>query len=65
MEDTPDDLVFDMLTAAAWPEQAIGRPILGTREGVAALDREAIDSYLHKHYRAPAMVVAAAGAVET
>ncbi len=63
VEDTPDDLVFDMLTAAAWPEQAIGRPILGTREGVAALDREAIDSYLHKHYRAPAMVVAAAGAL--
>ena len=63
VEDTPDDLVFDMLTAAAWPEQAIGRPILGTREGVAALDREAIDSYLHKHYCAPAMVVAAAGAL--
>ena len=64
VEDTPDDLIFDLLTAAAWPEQAIGRPILGTREGVAGLDREAIDGYLHKHYRAPAMVVAAAGALE-
>ena len=64
VEDTPDDLVFDMLTAAAWPEQAIGRPILGTREGVARLDRAAIDGYLHKHYRAPAMVVAAAGALK-
>ena len=39
VEDTPDDLVFDLLTAAAWPDQPIGRPILGTREGVAAFDR--------------------------
>jgi len=39
VEDTPDDLVFDLFTAAAWPEQPIGRPILGTREGVAGFDR--------------------------
>src|ERR1700740_590795 len=32
VEDTPDDLIFDLLTAAAWPDQPIGRPILGTRE---------------------------------
>ena len=37
VEDTPDDLVFDLLTATAWPDQPIGRPILGTREGVGAL----------------------------
>ncbi len=64
VEDTPDDLVFDLLTASAWPDQPIGRPILGTREGVGALDRDAIDQYLRTHYSAAAMVVAAAGAVE-
>jgi predicted Zn-dependent peptidase len=63
VEDTPDDLVFDILTESAWPDQAIGRPILGTREGVGAYDRGAIDRYLRGHYSAPAMVVAAAGAV--
>jgi predicted Zn-dependent peptidase len=31
VEDAPDDLVFDLFTSAAWPEQPIGRPILGTR----------------------------------
>ena len=46
VEDTPDDLVFDLLTATAWPDQPIGRPILGTREGVEAFDRAAIDDYL-------------------
>ena len=64
VEDTPDDLIFDLLTSSAWPDQAIGRPILGTRERVGAIDRITIDGYLRKHYSAPAMVVAAAGAVE-
>ena len=64
VEDTPDDYVFDLLTACAWPDQAIGRPILGTREGVGAFDREAVDRYLRRHYGASSIVVAAAGAVE-
>ncbi len=64
VEDTPDDLVFDLLTAAAWPDQPIGRAILGTREAVAAFDRSAIDAYLAQHYRAGATVVVGAGAVE-
>ncbi len=57
VEDTPDDLVFDLFSAAAWPEQPIGRPILGTREGVNAFDRCAIDAYLRRHYRAGATIV--------
>jgi predicted Zn-dependent peptidase len=64
VEDTPDDYVFDLLTAKAWPDQAIGRPILGTREGVGAFDREAINHYLRRHYGASSIVVAAAGAIE-
>ena len=64
VEDTPDDLVFDLFTGAAWPEQPIGRPILGTREGVRAFDRDAIDAYLRRHYRAGATIVAAAGAID-
>ena len=64
VEDTPDDLVFDLLTATAWQDQPIGRPILGTREGVEAFDRASIDQYLSRRYSAGATVVAAAGAVE-
>ena len=63
VEDTPDDLVFDLLTSTAWPDQPIGRPILGTREGVEAFDRAVIDQYLGRRYSAGATVVAAAGAV--
>ena len=64
VEDTPDDLVFDHLSAVAWKGQAIGRAILGTRETVGSFGRDSIDAYLKRHYRARATVVAAAGAVD-
>jgi predicted Zn-dependent peptidase len=64
VEDTPDDLVFDLFNAAAFPDQAIGWPILGTPEKVRSFDRKRIAAYLASHYRAGAMVVGAAGAVE-
>ena len=64
VEDTPDDLVYELLTQAAYPGQAIGRPILGTPDTVSSLERAAILDYVDTHYRADNMVVAAAGAVE-
>ncbi len=64
VEDAPDDFVFDLFTAAAWPRQPIGRPILGTRESVGGFDRAAVAAYLRRHYRAGAAIVAAAGAVD-
>jgi predicted Zn-dependent peptidase len=64
LQDTPDDLVFDLFNAAAFPGQPIGRAILGTAEGVRRFDRAAIQGYLNCHYGARSCVVAAAGAVD-
>jgi predicted Zn-dependent peptidase len=63
VEDTPDDLVFDLTSAAAWPDQPIGRPILGTRESVSGFGREAIQAYLQRNYLASTTLVVGAGAV--
>ncbi len=63
-EDTPDDLIWDRLQATAFPGQPIGRSILGTPETVRSFDRRRIAAYLARNYRAPDMVVAAAGAVD-
>ena len=63
VEDTPDDLIFDLFGAAAWPDQAIGRPILGIAEGVNGFNRRAINAYLKHHYGAPSTVISAAGAI--
>lgn len=64
VEDTPDDLVFDLFSAAAYPGQPIGRTILGTPERVSSFDRSAIETYLGRHYAAPVSIIAAAGAVD-
>jgi predicted Zn-dependent peptidase len=63
-EDTPDDLIYELLQATAFPEQAIGRSIMGTRATVKNFDRKRLRAHLVTHYRAPNMVVAAAGALE-
>ena len=62
--DTPDDLVFDLFNDAAYPDQPIGRPILGTPERVASFDAPALRAYLAQNYGTPGAVVAAAGALE-
>jgi predicted Zn-dependent peptidase len=64
IEDTPDDLVFEMLNSAAFPDQPIGRPILGTAERVSGFAWDALRTYLDTHYRAGAIVIGAAGAIE-
>ena len=64
VDDTPDDLVFEILTATAFPDQPIGRAILGTPDKVSGFDGPAIRRYLDTHYRPPAMIVAAAGALD-
>ena len=62
--DTPEDLVYDFFSDAAFPDQAIGRPILGTAESVRSMTRQSLVDYLDRHYRGPSLVVSAAGAVD-
>jgi predicted Zn-dependent peptidase len=64
MQDTPDDFVIDLFNAAAFPDQPVGRAILGTPERVRGFDRDAIELYLQRHYGARACVIAGAGAVD-
>jgi predicted Zn-dependent peptidase len=63
VEDTPDDLVYDMFMARVFADQPLGRPILGTPDTVNAFDAVAIRAYLDQHYTGARMVLAAAGAV--
>jgi predicted Zn-dependent peptidase len=63
-EDAPDDLVFDRLQETAFPKQPVGRSILGTPETVRSFSAAKLRAYLGRNYRAPDMLVAAAGAVD-
>jgi predicted Zn-dependent peptidase len=62
--DTPDDLIFEYLQAVAFPDQPLGRSILGTAKTVRAFDGAKLRDYLARNYRAPDIVIAAAGAVD-
>jgi len=62
--DTPDDLIFEHLNAIAFPDQPLGRSILGTPKTVRSFDGGKLRDYLGRHYCAPDIVVAAAGAVD-
>ncbi len=62
--DAPEDQAFDLFQGTAWPDQPIGRPILGTPETVSGFSRDALNDYLASRYRGPDMVLAAAGAVD-
>jgi predicted Zn-dependent peptidase len=64
VQDTPDDLVYDRFLQAAFPDQPIGRPILGTAETVKSFTPDAIRAYLARNYHAGNLVLAASGAVE-
>ncbi len=62
--DTPDDIVFDHFQAAAFPDQALGWPVLGSAQSVQDMPRERIRDYMHGSYCAPRIIAAAAGRVD-
>ena len=63
-EDTPDDIIFDHFQEIAFPDQAMGRPVLGRAEIVRELPRETVAGYMASRYRAGQMVLAASGQID-
>ena len=64
VHDTPDDMVFDQFQETAFPDQPIGRSILGTVEKVGGFSRQAVMGYMGDQYSAENMVAVAAGRVD-
>jgi predicted Zn-dependent peptidase len=62
--DTPDDIIFDMFQERAFPDQPMGRPVLGRADIIRTIDRETVSSYLRRNYAAPNMMLVAAGNLE-
>src|SRR5471030_2673998 len=48
--DTPDDIVFDYLQTAVYPEQPMGWPILGDEQTVGAFTRAHLRTYMGANY---------------
>jgi predicted Zn-dependent peptidase len=64
LHDTPDDIVFENFQAVAFPDQALGRSVLGSEALIEGMSRDAVLDYMTTHYAAPVSVVSAAGALD-
>lgn len=59
--DTPDDIVFDYFQETAFPNQPLGRTILGPKEIVRSFTPEILKYYMSTNYAATNTVIVAVG----
>ena len=64
VEDTPQELVHDLITETVFGNHPLGRPGLGSAEVISTVSRRSIAAYHRSRYRPDNVVVAAAGSVE-
>ena len=61
--DDPAQMVGDYWQRTAFPDQPIGRLILGKKEIIQSIERERIINFMQSHYNPKKMVVSAAGKI--
>ncbi len=61
VEDTPDELIYDMFSDAFYPGHPLGKPIQGTEETVSSFSRRRLLTYFRKAYSPENMLIVAAG----
>ncbi|MBO9531793.1 MAG: insulinase family protein [Solirubrobacteraceae bacterium] len=64
IEDAPEELTFELLGDALYPDSPLGRPVIGRRETIAALDTAALESFHRDRYAVAPVVWAGVGAVD-
>ncbi|MDP4181889.1 MAG: pitrilysin family protein [Bacillota bacterium] len=60
-QDSPEELVHDVLSETIWQGDPLGYPILGTQESLSNLNRDAITSYIDSNYTSSNSVISVAG----
>lgn len=60
-EDTPDDIVHDLLSKAIYENHALGYPILGTEDTLATFTGDTMKEYMHNTYTPENVVISIAG----
>ncbi len=63
-EDQLEDNIFDRYFDLVYPNEPIGKPILGTKESIAKMKRDTIIDFHSRHYRAANIVVSVTGKVD-
>lgn len=63
-EDTPDDIVHDILARASYGDHPLGYPILGTEDQLLSFKPDTLRNYIKERYTPENVVVSIAGNVD-
>lgn len=63
-QDNPEEIVFELALAEAYPGQPLGRSILGTERTISRHSAADLKRFRHENYAAARMILSAAGAVD-
>lgn len=63
-DDTPDDIIFDYFQNTAYPDQALGQPVLGRPDIVRSISSDVLKDYMQSRYTTGSMVLTAAGNID-
>ncbi len=64
VQDSPEELVHDVIDEVVWGDQAVGRSIAGSEETVGNIDRETMVDFWRRNYEPSRLVVASGGDVQ-
>ena len=64
VEDSPEELVYDLFSERFYPRHPLGRPIQGTLRSVSSLTPRRVSNYFRKSYLPANMLVVAAGNID-
>jgi predicted Zn-dependent peptidase len=63
-EDTPDDMVHDLIARAAFEEHPLGYTIIGTEHNLSAMNAVTLRNYMKEQYSVDRTVIAIAGNID-
>lgn len=63
INDTPDDVIFDLMEEKLFEEHGLGNPIIGKEENILSFNSELARKFIEQNYSANEIVVSVAGPV--
>lgn len=63
-EDTPDDLVHDLLAKAVYGDHSLGYTILGVEDNLNRMNSDTLREYMNQHYTIDNTVISVAGNID-
>ena len=64
VEDTPQEIIFDLVAKAVFGDHPLGRPVLGSADVISSISRRSIGAFHRARYRTDNVVLATAGSVD-